>query len=33
MVTLLERWIGRYWDFSKQRKKLRIYQVFGNTIS
>ncbi len=30
LVGLFERWVGRYWYFSKQRKKLRIYQVFDN---
>lgn len=28
IVSLLERWVARYWNFSKQREKLRIYQVF-----
>lgn len=28
IVSLLERWVARYLNLSKQRKKLRIYQVF-----
>lgn len=28
VVSLLERWVARYLNFSKQRKKLRIYQAF-----
>ena len=30
LVGLFGRWVGRYWYFSKQCKKLRIYQVFDD---
>ena len=31
IVSLFERWGARYLNFSKQRKKLRIYQAFKDS--
>lgn len=28
MISFLDRWLARYFNFSKQREKLRIYQIF-----
>ena len=31
IVGLFERWAAQYLNFSKQRKKLRIYQTFKDS--
>jgi hypothetical protein len=31
VISLFERYIVRYWNFSKQRKKLRIYNAFKDS--